>query len=130
MLLYRATHPGSPPQEKGKFFVYDLKKRKLKLEVDDGPKRAIALSRSTGRVYYTRASDDKLMRYDPSREGKPVAISGEIGIRAASAETKNGIIYTVSQGRKGEGSTLYALDVEKEKVTKMRPAAGGNEENI
>jgi len=130
LIFYGSTAPGTGGDAGGKFFAYDLKGRKVLQVVNDGPARAIAWSRSTGRVWYTRRSDNQLMRYDPARGGAPVAIPGEIGIRAASAETPAGLIYTVSQGRAGKGATVFALNVKTEKVEELGPAAAGTQEYI
>jgi hypothetical protein len=130
LVFYGATTPGVGGEEKGKFFAYDLKARKLLHEVNDGPARAIALSSSTGKVFYTRRSDDNLMRLRPGGKKGPEPIAGTIGIRAASAESPAGVIYTVSQGRKGDSAKLYALDVKTEKVTDLGPAAVGSQQYI
>jgi hypothetical protein len=129
LIFYGSTAPGDR-EAAGKFFAYDLRKRKLLAEVDDGPARAIALSSSTGRVYYTRRSDNRLMRYDAAKGGAPVGIDGKIGIRAASAETPDGIIYTLSHGNREADTTLYAFDVKSEKVTPLGPAAVGSQQYI
>src|SRR5207244_1679549 len=92
--------------------------------------RALILARSTGKVYYARGSDGALMRYDPDKGGDPVKIAGAIGARAVSQETPQGVVYTVSQGQKGNESTLYALDTKAEKVEKLGPAAAGAQQYI
>lgn len=128
LIFYGSTQPGD---NKGQphFFALDLKSRKVLHSSDDGPKRAIALARSTGRIYYTRGSDEKLVRFDPST-GTSTLLDATIGIRAASPESKDGIVYTVSQGRKGEPSTLYAFDTRTEKARALGPAAVGSQEYI
>lgn len=130
LVFYGATAPGVGGEEEGKFFAYDLKDRKLLHEVADGPARAIALSPSTGKVFYTRRSDGKLMRLGPTDNKGPVAIPGTIGLRAASAESPAGVIYAVSQGRDGAPAKLYALDVKTEKVADLGPAAVGAQQYI
>jgi sugar lactone lactonase YvrE len=127
MLFYGSTQPGD---NKGNphFFVLDLKARKVLLDSDDGPARAIAVSPSMGRAYFTRKSDDRLMRYDAA-SNKLEALEGSIGLRAASDE-RDGALYTVSQGRKGEGSAVYAFDVKSEKAREVGPAAVGSQEYI
>ena len=67
-------------------------------------------ARSTGRVYFVPGQDGvvgPLVRYDPARGGAPEKIAAELGVRAATAETPGGRIYTVSKGAKGEPSTPY-----------------------
>ncbi len=129
LIFYGATAPGTGT-EGIKFFAYDVGKKKLLVSADDGPKRAIVLARSTGRVYYTRGSDERLMRFDPARGGPPAAIEGTIGIRAATAETPTGKVYTVSQGRKGSPTTVYEFDVKSEKVKVIGPAAVGSQQYV
>lgn len=128
LIFYGSTQPGD---NKGRphFFALDLKARKVIHTSNDGPKRAIALARSTGRVYYTRGSDDRIIRFDPETK-KSTVLEGDIGLRAASAESKDGVIYTVSQGRKGNPSMIYALDTKTEKVRQIGPAAPGSQEYI
>lgn len=130
LIFYGASEPGVPGKETGRFFAYDLQKRTLRVSVEDGPLRAIALARSTGRVYYTRRSDNHLMRYDPATGGAPVAIPGTIGLRAASVESPDGVIYTVSAGGKDGPATIHALDVRTEKVRPIGPAAVGSQQYI
>ncbi len=127
MVFYGSTQPGD---NKGNphFFALDLKTRKVVHTSDDGPARAIAVSPSTGRAYYTRKSDDKLVRYDAAAN-KSEVLDVAIGIRAASPE-REGVIYTVSQGRKGAGASVYAFDVKAEKARELGPAAAGAQEYI
>src|SRR5262249_31372307 len=66
---------------------------------------------------YMQASGRGFMRYDPAKGGDPVKIPGEIGLRAASEETKDGIVYTVSNGQGSREPTLYAFDTKTEKIT-------------
>jgi hypothetical protein len=86
----------------------------------------MAFARSTGRVYYNpgKAKDGPgaLMRYDPAA-GPPVRIPGAIGIRAATQETPQGIIYTVSLGQGGRDAHLFALNTRTEQVEDLGPAA-------
>jgi hypothetical protein len=129
LIFYGATAPGQG-ETPGKFFAFDVKRRKVLQVADDGPKRALLLARSTGRLYYTRASDDRLMRYDPATNAAPVALEGTIGIRAATAETAAGKVYAVSQGGKAGRSTVYEFDVKTEKVRVVGPAAVGSQEYV
>lgn len=128
MIFYGSTHPGD---NKGNphFFALDLKAKKVLLDSDDGPARAIAVSPSTGRAYFVRRSDDKLVRYDAATN-KLTVLDAKLGMRAASAETKGGIIYTVSQGKKGEASKAYALDTRTEKVCEVGPVAVGSQQYV
>ena len=53
---------------------------------------------------------------DPKKPGKPRKLPLTLGLRAATAETPRGIVYTVSQSGKGGETILYAFDVKKEQV--------------
>ena len=67
------------------------------------------------------------MRFDPAI-GKPVKIDGQIGIRAATQETPQGIVYTVSSGQgRGQEATLYAFDTRTEKIARLGSAAVGTQ---
>jgi hypothetical protein len=128
MIFYGGTAPGMGKDDENgvRFFAYDVQKQKVLCNVADGPKRAMIFARSTGRVYYTTASESGLVRYDPAKGGDPVKIEGEIpGLRAASEETKDGIVYAVSTGQGGREPVLYAFDTKTEKVTTLgSPLAG------
>jgi hypothetical protein len=96
-------------------------------DVPDGPGRYMIFAKSTGRVYYTPGtSDGPLMRYDPAKGGVPEKIAGTIGIRAATQETPQGVVYTASQGQGGREAMLYAFDTKSEAVTELGPAAVGD----
>ena len=132
LIFYGGTAPGTGGEE-GKgihFFAYDVQKKKLLYDGDDGPARYIALAKSTGRVYYTAGEGGPLMRFDPEKGGPPVKLEGTIGIRAATEETPQGLIYTVSQAGKGTDATLYALNTRTEKVEELGPAAVGSQQYI
>jgi hypothetical protein len=131
LIFYGGTAPGTGGENEGiHFFAYDVQAKKVLYDGLDGPSRYIALAKSTGRVYYTAGEGGPLMRFDPDNSRPPVKLEGEIGIRAATEETPQGVIYTVSQGRQGAGATLYALDTKTEKVTELGPAAVGSQEYI
>jgi hypothetical protein len=90
------------------------------------------LARSTGKLYYTPAKSDvgPLLRFDPDKPGPPVKVADEIGVRAATEETPQGVVYTMSQGSKGGESTLFAFDVKTEKVRTLGPAAVGSQQYV
>lgn len=131
LIFYGGTAQGAGADDAGGvwFFAYDAKNRKLLYSGPDGPSRYMIFARSTGRVYYVPGKDDMvgtLMRYDPAKGGAPVKIEGTIGLRAASQETSQGIVYTVSKGIKQSGqAVLYAFDTKTEKVEELGPADVG-----
>ena len=102
------------------FFAYDLRKRRVMHSVKDGPYRALIFARSTGKVYYVNKDGGPLMRYDPASGTPPVRIPGAIGMRAATQETRDGYVYTVST--RGDGS-IWRFHTKTEKIEKLGEAA-------
>jgi streptogramin lyase len=127
-IFYGGTAPGSSDDPRGiQFFAYDCANKKLLYSGDDGPARYLIFAPSTGRVYWTAGKEDeKLMRFDP-KVGKPENIAGEIGIRAATQETPQKVVYTVSQGRQGAEAVMYAFHTDTEKIEVLGPAAVGSQ---
>lgn len=131
MIFYGGTAQGvGRGDENIHFFAYDVKNRKLLHAGPDGAYRALAFARSTGRVYYTqgiagRSDEGVLMRYHPDENGgKPARVEGKtLGLRAATQETRQGYVYTVSQGDRGVDATLWALNTKTEGVEKLGTAA-------
>lgn len=129
LIFYGGTVAGrSDDGEDIRFFAYDVRERGLLHAGADGPSRALALARSSGRVYYTAGKGDgPLMRFDPERRGPPVRVGGPANIRAATAETPEGVIYTVSQGAE---AILSALDTRTERLEPLGKAAVGTQQYI
>jgi len=131
LIFYGGTTPGEGGEDEGiRFFAYDVKAGKVLCDVPDGPSRYMIFAKSTGRVYYTRGKDGVLMRYDPAKGGNPEKIPGTIGIRAATQETPQGIVYTASLGQGGREAALYAFDTKTEKIEELGPAAVGKQTYI
>lgn len=131
LIFYGGTAAGREVTDEGiRFLAYDLKARKVLYTGPDGPARAMIFAKSTGRVYYMPGSDKAeagtLMRFDPATAGPPTKLRADIGIRAATKETPQGIVYTVSQGQGGRDAHLYAFDVKTETVEDLGPAAAGS----
>jgi hypothetical protein len=129
MIFYGGTAPGAGGENDGiQFFAYDLKNRKLLYSGENGPGRYMMLAKSTGKLYFVPGSGSavgKLRRFDPANPKAPEEIDATLGLRAATEETRDGIIYTISQGGKGEDSTLYAFNTRTEKVETLGPASVG-----
>jgi hypothetical protein len=129
LIFYGSTAPGTGKDDATgvHFFAYDVQNKKVLCDVADGPKRAMIFAKSTGRVYYVPASGTGLVRFDPAKPGAPAKIeAAEIDIRAASDETRDGIVYAVGTGQGGREPTLYAFDTRAEKVTALgSPLVGG-----
>jgi hypothetical protein len=128
MIFYGATASGiNAEKEEIRFFAYDIENRKLLTSVTDGPARYMIFSSSQNTIYYTPNNDlSPLMKYDPAQHSEPQEIQGEIGIRSATQETKDGLIYSVSHVR-GEDSMLYSLDVKSGKIRKHGPVPVGTQ---
>src|SRR5262245_29917922 len=131
LIFYGGTAPGTGGEDDGiQFFAYDVKARKLLYSGPDGPSRYMIFAKSTGRVYYTQGKDDgALMRYDPDK-GKPEKIEAKMGVRAATEETPQGFVYTVSTGQGKRDATLYAFNTKTETAEALGPAAVGQQTYI
>lgn len=131
LIFYGGTAAGENAKDDSeiRFFAYDLKKRKLLYNGPDGPSRYMIFARSTGRVYYVPGkSDGQLMRFDPEGAGKPEPVKGvTMGIRAATGETKDGKVYSVSIGQRASDATVWEFDVKTEKAKKIGTAAVGTQ---
>ncbi|HYE21423.1 MAG TPA: hypothetical protein VEA69_23450 [Tepidisphaeraceae bacterium] len=131
LIFYGGTAAGQTDGEDKdiQFFAWDVKNKKLLYSGGDGPSRYMIFAKSTGRLYYVPGNAvGQLLRFDPKSPGKPTPVPNtEIGVRAATQETPQGIVYTSSQG-KGAGaseSTLYAFDVKTETTKALGPVAVG-----
>lgn len=129
LIFYGGTAPGVDSDPLGiQFFAYDCKNKKLLFAGPDGPARYLIFAASTGCAYWNagKGEDGGLMRFDPE-VGKPVKIDGQIGIRAATQETKDGIVYTVSQGNKETPPVMYAFHTKNEKIETLGDASVGTQ---
>ena len=128
-IFYGGTAPGSPADGGIQFFAYDVKAGKVLYAGPDGPARYMILAKSTGRVYWTPGKEDavgELVRWDPAVGGAPVKLETSLGLRSATQETPQGIVYTVSKARKGDSAMLYAFDTKTEKAEELGEAAVGS----
>ncbi|GIW79947.1 MAG: hypothetical protein KatS3mg105_1754 [Gemmatales bacterium] len=115
-----------------KFLAYDVRKRKVLYSDDKGPYRYLIFARSTGRVYFngTQSSPnrtgepDKLVRFDPEKPGKPVEIDARVGLRSATLETPQNIVYSVN------GDNLWAFNTKTEKAEYLGPCVVGTKTYI
>lgn len=138
LIFYGGTAPGDKGEDSGiQFFAYDVKNRRLLYSGPDGPARAMIFAKSTGRIYYTpgtrgNADGSELMRFHPDENGgKPVRVDGvTIGLRAATLETPQGVVYTVSQNERGADSTLWQFNTKTEEATNLGPAPVGTQSYI
>jgi len=75
-------------------------------------------------------AEGRLRRFDPAKGGPPETLDATIGIRAATEETPQGIVYAVSNGQRGEDPALWSFDVRTETVERLGPAAVGTQTYI
>lgn len=115
MIFYGGTSAGDRTDKTVTFFAYDIARRKVLHTATGGPARYLILARSTGWVYYMNDVTGKLMRYDPATGKPPQAIPGSIGLRAATQETPDGIVYTVG---KSDGH-LWKFDTKTEAISDL-----------
>ncbi len=136
LIFYGGTTAGEPigGDENIQFFAYDIGAGKVIYTGPRGPSRYLMVSTSTGRVYYTPSTEGKtlgqLVRFDPAHPNAPQPIDAYLGLRAATDETPQGIIYTVSQSDGDQPARFYAFDVTTEMVRKLGPAAVGTQQYI
>jgi hypothetical protein len=123
LIFYGGTAAGNR-KDPIMFFAYDIRKRKVLHTAVNGPYRYLIFARSTGRVYYVNEDGGPLMRYDPDSGKPPTRIAGSIGLRAATQETPDGYVYTVST--RGDG-TLWRFNTKTEKIDKIGNASVGTQ---
>jgi len=98
-----------------------------------GPARALIVASTTGRAYFVPGSGMGLLhRFDPAQARPPEPLAGPpIGVRAATEETPQGVVYTVSSGQgAGAVAMLAAFDVRRETVRTLGPAAVASQQYI
>ncbi|WP_166819942.1 YncE family protein [Thalassoroseus pseudoceratinae] len=127
MIFYGGTAAG--PDAKNQeivFFAYDLLGGKLLYAGPNGPARYMMLSKSTGKLFYVPGNQDgELMCFDPDTGKPPSKVGVTLGIRAATEETKDGLIYTVSTGQRQGDATIWEFNVKSETARKIGAAKVG-----
>ena len=129
LIFYGGTAPGTGGEDDGiQFFAYDVKANKVLYSGPNGPSRYMIFARSTGRVYYTQGKQDPgpLMRYDPEKGGAPEKTEATLGLRAATQETPQGFVYTVSSGQGKQDPILWSFNTKTEEVEKLGSAVIGS----
>lgn len=86
-------------------------------------------ARSTGRLYYVPGKDEgNLMRFDPKMDKAPVEVKGShIGVRAATKETTDGFVYTVSRGQGSSDADVWSFNTKTEQCKKIGAVAVGSQ---
>ncbi|HEY7157502.1 MAG TPA: hypothetical protein VH575_26340, partial [Gemmataceae bacterium] len=67
------------------------------------------------------------MRYDPEKGGAPVKTDAVLGLRAATQETPQGFVYTVSSGQGKHEPILWSFNTKTEEVRKLGTASVGTQ---
>lgn len=123
LIFYGGTAAGKDAPAQGiQFFAYDTKAKKMLYSGPDGPARYMFFAKSTGKLYFTPGGEGgaaPLMRFDPAKGGAPEKVGAEIGLRAATQETPQGMIYTVS---KDPEATLWSFNTKTEEIQKLGSA--------
>lgn len=133
MIFYGGTAEGKDAPAQGiQFLAYDVKNKKVLYQGDNGPRRCLIFAKSTGRVYWVPEINDEgpMVRWDPAVGGTPVSIDAVVGLRAATQETPQGIVYTASSGQGGKPLTLYAFNVKTEKAEALGPLEVGHNKYV
>jgi WD40 repeat protein len=127
LIFYGGTVAGDSADETVMFFAYDVRARKVLHTAPGGPYRYLIFAKSTGRVYYVNKDDGPLMRYDPKTGTPPVQIPGHIGIRAATGETPDGFVYTVSDSK---DARIWRFNTRTEQIDEIGHAAVATQDYV
>lgn len=134
LIFYGGTAPGSKDDGGVHFLAYDVPNKKVLCDVPDGPARYMIFARSTGKIYYTPGKENaigEVVCFDPAKGGAPYPIKANIGLRSATQETPDGMVYTVSKSmKKGGGATLFAFNTKTETAEEIGEAAVASNEYI
>ncbi len=123
LIFYGGTAAGDYSDKRILFFAYSIKQRTLLYSGYNGPGRYMIFAGSTGRVYFPSGLGGKLFCYDPVEGGAPRGIDAAIGLRAATAETPQGFVYTISKDQ----AILYRFNTKTENVERLGSAAVGSQ---
>lgn len=129
MIFYGGTAAGPDSEDQDiQFFAYDLRKGKLLYRGANGPARYMILSRSSGKVYFVPGNGDgELVCFDPTHPSVPKPIGVTLGIRAATQETADHLVYTVSTGQKSEDATIWEFNTATEQARQIGTASVGSQ---
>ena len=139
LIFYGGTAPGVAPKGAGedngvRFFAYDVKNKKVLFDGPNGPARYMIFAKSTGKIYYSPGKENMigdLVCYDPAKGGAPYPIKASLGLRSATQETPQGMVYTVSKSqKKGGGAAIFAFNTKTETAEEIGPASVASNEYI
>jgi hypothetical protein len=135
LVFYGGTAAGDDAvEERVAFFAYDVRNKKVLYSGPNGCYRYFMFAASTGCVYYEFTNDKgqptgSLVRYDPDKGGAPASVGKIPGLRAATQETPQGLIYAVSSGQRAE-AVLWSFNAKTEEVQVLGPCAVGKQHYI
>lgn len=130
LIFYAGTADGDQGSQRVQFLAYDVQAGKVLYSDDHGPARYMIFSPTTGCIYFIPSGEGsdphqgRLVRFDPQRPGTPTPMDAEVGLRSATQETRQGIIYTTNQGE------LFAFDVRTETATRLGRGTVGQQDYI
>lgn len=128
LVFYAGTADGDRTRKLVRFLAYDVKQKRVLYADDTGPYRAMILSNSSGRVYFQqqggRGQVLPLVRFDPAKPGPPEQIDARVGLRAASEESSQGLVYTV------DGNHLWEFNTRTEQAREIGETLAGDQEYI
>ncbi len=128
LIFYAGTADGDHTNKQVQFLAYDVQSREVLYHDDAGPYRAAIFARSTGRVYFHQAGERgkalPLVRFDPSMPGPPTPIDAEVGLRACTIETPDGMVYTI------DGDNLWEFNTQTETARHLGGATVGGQNYI
>ena len=128
LIFYAGTADGDRSVKRVQFLAYDTREKKVLYHDDSGPYRAMIFAPSTGRLYFHseggRGIAAPLARFDPAKPGPPQKIAAEVGLRAATRETREGKVYTV------DGDHLWEFDTRTESARSLGGLIVGKENYI
>ncbi len=118
MIWYAGTADGLREREP-QFLAYDVAGRQTVFAADHGPHRAMILAPASGHLYFHGGGQDDrhLYRFDPAAPAAPERLAAEVGLRAASTPTPDGLVYTIDRDE------LWVFDTATEQARSLGPAA-------
>ncbi len=123
LIFYAGTQDGAN-EKSPMFLAYDVTKRRVLYSDDYGPYRYAILARSTGKLYYhgsrtveNRRAPGPLVCFDPENPGTPRQIEAVVGLRAATQELPDGMVYTIDR------DNLWSFNTKTEKAQSLGAAA-------
>lgn len=127
MIFYGATAAGPDAEEQDiVFFAYDVEGKKLLYSGPGGPSRYMILAQSTGKLYFVPgAGEGPLMRFDPKSSKAPEPVGYNMNIRAATSETKDGLVYSVALGQRADDAAISVFNTKTEKSEEIGKASVG-----